>query len=137
MDIQYLVVHCSATTQNRNIGVKEIDRWHRAKGWLGVGYHYVIRRDGTVELGRPAIRPGAHCLGYNDVSLGICLVGGVSTRKRPLNNFTPEQMAALRSLLADLAREHPGVEVVGHRDLNPLKACPSFDVRAWWSEQMD
>jgi len=115
-----------------DIGAKEIDRWHRQRGWLGIGYHYVIRRDGTIEKGRPEERPGAHAYGYNQTSIGICLVGGLSTRKRPHNNFTPKQFNSLRDLIKDIFRRYSAVrKVVGHRDLDPGKACPSFDVETW------
>jgi len=128
---EMVVVHCSATPAKMDVGAKEIDRWHRQRGWLGIGYHYVIRRDGTVEEGRPEDRPGAHAYGYNKVSIGICLVGGLSTRKRPYNNFTKEQFAALRKLIDSIFLRYRIRRVVGHRDLDPHKDCPSFDVKSW------
>ena len=118
-----------------DIGVKEIDRWHKQKGWAGCGYHFVIRRDGTIEKGRAVNVPGAHAEGYNTRSLGICLVGGLAPDgKEPENNFTAIQMAMLRSKLNELkADDYREAEVLGHRDLPGVKkACPSFDVRAWW-----
>ena len=68
--LKYLVVHCSATPASRDIGAKEIDLMHRQKGWRCIGYHYVIRRDGRVEAGRPENEPGAHVEGHNGHSLG-------------------------------------------------------------------
>ena len=133
--VKFLVVHCSATPASMDIGVAEIDRWHKQKGWAGCGYHFVIRRDGTIEKGRAIDVPGAHAEGYNTRSLGICLVGGLAANGRAdENNFTAIQMAMLRSKLNELkAGDYREAEIVGHRDLPGVKkACPSFDVRAWW-----
>lgn len=133
----YLVVHCSATTEKMNIGAKEIDRWHREKGYKCIGYHYVIRRDGTLEIGRPEHEIGAHVQGFNDRSIGICLVGGVDADnpKAAENNFTLDQMNALAALLENLKKRYPDARIVGHRDLPGVKkACPSFDVSEWLQE---
>lgn len=134
-DIKYLVVHCSATPASHDIGLKEIDRWHRAKGWLRIGYHHVIRRDGTVEDGRPHTQAGAHEPAVNRSSIGYCLIGGLDKIGRPQNNFTPEQMESLTRLLKAHLALYPGAEVLGHRDIPGVKKdCPCFDVRSWWSQ---
>lgn len=128
----WLVVHCSATPASMNIGRKEIEEWHRAKGWVAIGYHYVIRRDGTVETGRPSDVIGAHVEGHNKNSIGICLVGGVNKAMKPEDNFTASQFAALGGLLHMLKAKYPDAAIQGHRDFpNVHKACPSFDVKAW------
>ena len=90
----FIVVHCAVTSPLMDIGLKEIDRWHRARGFLKVGYHFIIRRDGTFEQGRQLHEPGAHAKGYNHRSVGICMVGGVeeADKKTPQNNFTPPTM---------------------------------------------
>ena len=142
-DIQYLIVHCSATPPSLDIGRKEIDAWHRRHGWNGIGYHKVIRRDGTVEQGRPEDRHGAHCSGLNSVSLGICLVGGVTEKKfgpeenwrLPEANFSDEQYDSLRTLLFKLLERYPGAEVVPHNQF-ANKACPSFPLKQWWALQV-
>ena len=133
--VDYIVIHCAATRPSQDIGAKEIRRWHKERGWFDIGYHYVIRRDGTVERGRPDDRPGAHVRGYNHRSLGIVYVGGVAKDgKTPEDNRTPEQIAVLTALVERLTTEYPEAEVIGHRDLpNVRKACPSFDVREWWA----
>lgn len=132
--IHYLVVHAAATPSHMDIGFKEIDRWHREKGWLMIGYHFVIRRDGTVEPGRPVTRAGAHVRGYNANSIGICMVGGESEDGGVMGNFTPEQFKALRELLFSLLSSHPEAEVLGHRDFPGVaKSCPCFDVKEWWN----
>ena len=135
-----IVVHCSATRPSQDIGVREIDRWHRQKGYFRVGYHLVIRRDGTLEKGRDLDQVGAHArdAGYNRKSVGICLVGGVSEKdvSVPENNFTDAQFATLSCAIAALKGTYPTiVEVIGHRDIPGVKkACPSFDVSAWLGE---
>lgn len=117
-----------------DIGVEEISRWHRARGWLTVGYHYVIRRDGAVETGREPGEMGAHVLGHNHDSIGICMVGGKSRRTgRGENNFTEEQFEALHGLIEGLRLTWPDAKVVGHRDLTNSKECPAFDAIAWWN----
>jgi len=109
---------------------------HLQRGFIDVGYHFVIKRDGTVQDGRPLDRQGAHVSGYNHLSVGVCLIGGVSEDdvNVPENNFTSAQFASLRTLLADLKTNHfPHAEILGHRDIPRVrKACPSFDVREWW-----
>lgn len=131
--IARIVVHCAATPPSADIGRKEIDRWHRTRGFLCIGYHYVIRRDGTVEEGRPEEQIGAHAEGFNKDSIAICLVGGVAADcKTPEANFTPAQFASLKLRLSEFAKKYPQAEVLGHRDLPRVaKACPSFDVREW------
>lgn len=140
--IDFIAVHCSATPAGRDIGAADIRRWHREKGWRDIGYHYVIRLDGTVEKGRPDNQPGAHEPRINRNSISICLVGGSppvgsAAYKKGLgeDTYTPEQWEALRELVALLKVKHPDAEVLGHRDVPGVnKACPSFDVRKWWSE---
>jgi N-acetylmuramoyl-L-alanine amidase len=119
-----------------NWGVREVDECHRREGYLSCGYHYVIRRDGTVEPGRYRDDVGAHARGYNDRSVGICLIGGVTEKNvdKPENNFTEEQFTALKKLVADLLTVYPGCEVIGHRDV-ANKACPSFDAKVWWAKE--
>jgi N-acetylmuramoyl-L-alanine amidase len=134
--VRYLVVHCSATKPSMDIGVKEIDSWHKAQGWYCCGYHKVIRRDGTVEDGRSLSIEGAHVLEFNACSVGICLVGGIDEGGKPENNFTPEQFEALKNLILELKPRFPEAIIFGHRDFPGVaKACPSFDCRAWWKEQ--
>jgi N-acetylmuramoyl-L-alanine amidase len=132
-DVDLLVVHCSATRESQDIGVEDIRRWHKQRGFLDVGYHYVIRRDGTRETGRPESVPGAHARGWNHRSIGICLAGGVMPNgKTPEDNFTVAQWDELKALLLELRTRYPGADIVGHGDLPGVnKACPSFDVAAW------
>lgn len=128
------MVHCSATKPSMDIGKKEIDTWHRQRGWLMIGYHYVIRRNGEVEVGRELEAIGAHVQDHNHDSLGICLVGGINDSGDPEQNFTEEQYNALATLLYQLKVVYPDAQVKGHRNF-AAKACPSFDVEEWWKDK--
>lgn len=131
--VAFLVVHCSATRPSQDFDVSDIRRMHLQRGFFDVGYHFVIKRDGTVQEGRPLDRQGAHAERFNHLSVGVCMIGGVTEKDVNVaeDNFTPEQFASLKKVLADLRTKFPHAEVLGHRDLpNVKKACPSFDVRA-------
>lgn len=135
-ETDYIVIHCAATKPSMDIGVKDIDKWHRQRGWRKVGYHYVIKRDGEVEIGRELDEVGAHAKGFNSNSVGICLVGGLSEDGKPENNYTDEQWIALRETVNQLKLPYPEAEVLGHRDLPDVnKECPCFDVREWWTAE--
>jgi N-acetylmuramoyl-L-alanine amidase len=147
--VRFLVVHCSASKPSVFVDASVINRWHVKRGFLKVGYHFVIRRDGVVEKGRELNEIGAHAEGFNTRSIGICLAGGLNEKTgRPENNFTLDQFAALAQLILRLRQEKfPDVQVLGHRDLygdtngdgvvnsqDWLKDCPCFDVRKWMKE---
>lgn len=127
--ITKIIVHCSATPEGRDYTVADIDRWHRQKGWNGIGYHYVIYRDGSVHTGRDVEVMGAHCTGQNAHSIGICYIGGMTAdNKKPKDTRTPEQKAALRDLVELLRTEYPTATIHGHNEF-ANKACPCFDVQ--------
>ena len=127
--INELIIHCSATAEGKDFTAADIDRWHRAQGWACIGYHFVIRLDGTVEPGRPIDKAGAHCTGHNANSLGICYIGGLAPDgKTPKDTRTPAQRLSLRLLITILRHIYPGIALHGHRDY-ANKACPCFDVR--------
>lgn len=129
--INEIIVHCSATTEGQNLTAADIRRWHTVgNGWSDIGYHFVVRLDGTVEPGRPLAQTGAHCRGHNARSVGICYVGGLAADGRtPKDTRTPAQRAALLTLLKELKQQFPGAAIHGHRDF-AAKACPSFDATA-------
>ena len=127
--IKEIILHCSATAEGRDYTVEDIDRWHKARGWRGIGYHYVIYRDGSVHPGRPVEQIGAHCTGHNANSIGICYIGGLAAdNKTPKDTRTPAQIQALRELVVELKKKYPGARVHGHNEF-AAKACPCFNVR--------
>lgn len=132
--ITLIIVHCSAVRPWEQSSAADIDRWHRARGWKGIGYHYVVRRDGSVETGRPLVEQGAHCMNHNAHSIGVCYEGGLDEQGRPADTRTPKQRMALRQLLESLHGLFPHALVVGHNTLNPLKACPCFDAASEYSD---
>lgn len=126
--INEIILHCSATPEGREVKAADIRRWHIARGFKTIGYHYVIRLDGTIERGRPVSEIGAHCLGHNANSIGVCYVGGLETNSlTPKDTRTPEQKMAMQKLLAHLLKKYPGATVHGHNEY-AAKACPCFDV---------
>ena len=138
---QFIAVHCSATKANQDIGVIEINQMHLKRGFACIGYHFVIRRDGTIERGRPVNTVGAHVEGYNSVSIGICMIGGLNAKGKGENNFTQAQFESLRELIPYLKMANQKAVVKGHRDFSKdlnldgkitsnewMKECPCFDV---------
>lgn len=149
-DIDAIVIHCSATRAGMDVRAADIDKWHKERGFSGIGYHYVVDLDGRVEKGRPISQEGAHCntaglsgKSYNKHSIGICYVGGLDRDGNPADTRTVAQKVALDDLVHRLIHEYPIVEVIGHRDASPdkngdgkitqnewIKKCPCFDARA-------
>lgn len=138
-NINLIAVHGAATPADMDIGAAEIRRWHTdpppaGNGWRDIGYHYVIRRDGRVEEGRPLAEAGAHIAGHNAASIGVCLVG--SGAPRP--NYTAAQYIALHGLIHSLLGRFPAAEVAGHYEFDPHKPyCPGFDVKAFFNTGKD
>ena len=120
--IKKLIVHCSDSPDDRvTVDAAEIDRWHRERGFAKIGYHYVIKRDGTVEPGRREAEVGAHVAGHNSDSIGICLVGRSA--------FDLRQLASLSKLLSFLVLKYKltASDVYGHRDFDKGKTCPNIE----------
>lgn len=128
--INYIIIHCSATKAGQDFHASDIDRWHKERGWDGIGYHQVVDLDGTVEPGRPESKAGAHCKGHNADSIGICYIGGLDKNGNPADTRTELQKAALAGLVAGYKSRFPNAKVVGHRDMpNVHKACPCFNAK--------
>lgn len=140
--ITHIVVHCTATREREHITAQDIHRWHLKRGFAGIGYHYVIHLDGTVEKGRPDYWKGAHVKGANSNKLGVVYVGGLDRNNIPKDTRTKEQKQALLKLVKDLKKQHPFAEIEGHRDFSPdlnnngiiepfewIKVCPCFDAK--------
>lgn len=153
--IDSIIIHCSATKAGLDIGKKEINQMHVARGFQCIGYNYVVRLDGTVEVGRSLTIDGAHCnskgfsgVSYNKHSIGICYIGGLDSHGKASDTRTPAQKKALRELIAKLIKEYPDIkEVLGHRDTSPdldgdgivescewTKMCPCFDAKKEYSD---
>lgn len=125
--INKLIVHCSATREGQDITVDTIRDWHLKRGWSDIGYHYVVKLDGTIETGRSVELMGAHVKGHNKDSIGICYIGGVEADgKTPKDTRTDKQKDSLLNLLVTLKHVYGDISVYGHRDFS-TKACPSFD----------
>ncbi len=126
--INEIIIHCTATPAGRNVSIGEIDRWHRARGFNGIGYHFVIALDGTVMKGRDITLAGAHCKGHNANSIGVCYVGGCDASMSPADTRTPAQRTALQRFIRHLRDLYPEATVHGHNEY-AAKACPCFNVR--------
>lgn len=126
-NIKRIILHCSATRENQDFDIKDIDRWHKERGWNEVGYHYVIKLDGTIQTGRDLEKVGAHCKGYNKDSIGICYIGGLDKDGNPKDTRTNRQKVSLYFLIDRLKRRFPNVTIHGHNEF-ANKDCPSFDV---------
>lgn len=125
--ITLLIIHCSAVKSDQTSSACQIDEWHKKRGWKCIGYHYLIRRDGSIELGRPESMVGAHCQNHNQHSIGICYEGGLDANGKPTDTRTPEQRASMRALLVELKQSYPRALIMGHNVFNPQKSCPCFD----------
>lgn len=138
--IDLIVIHCSATKECVEYDVNDIRAWHKQRGFNDVGYHKVIKLDGSIQDGRGIDVMGAHVSGFNANSIGICYVGGLDASGKAKDTRTPEQKVSLQKLVDAFKVLFPTARVVGHRDLSPdlngdgkisrfefLKECPSFD----------
>lgn len=126
--ITEIIVHCADTPEGRDNRAADIDRWHRAKGWDGIGYHYVIDLDGTIETGRAIEKAGAHCTGHNANSIGVCYIGGCDKQMKPKDTRTDAQKESLIALLRFLKLCYRDAKIYGHRDFS-TKPCPCFDAK--------
>lgn len=139
--IDLIVVHCSATREDRDFTEYDLDLCHRRRGFNGAGYHFYICKDGSIKTTRAIGKVGAHAKGHNANSIGVCYEGGLDAKGRPKDTLTPWQRHSLRVLIATLLRDYPGSRVCGHRDLSPdrnengeiepeewIKECPCFSV---------
>lgn len=145
MKVDTIVIHCADTPVGMDIGVDEIRKWHiNERGWSDIGYHYVIRTTGRIELGRDLDgdglvldNKGAHVFGHNSHSIGICLVGGKGSKRTDhfLTNFKIYQSITCARLINSLQVVYnKNLNIVGHHDLDPQKECPGFQVAPWWEE---
>jgi len=127
--INKIIIHCTATPPHLDIGVEDVDRWHKQKGWKGIGYHYLIDLRGHIYRGREDNEIGAHVKGHNRNSIGVVYVGGVDANGEQKDTRTDDQKLALRGLIDNLNRRYPDATVHGHNEFTNNKACPSFNVK--------
>lgn len=126
-----IIIHCSDTEPRFDLGVDDIELWHRDRGFEMIGYHFVIKVDGTIELGRPLRFQGAHCFGHNHCSVGVCYIGGRDANGRPCDTRTVAQKISLDYIISRLILpEFKSVKsIYGHSEFS-TKVCPCFDVQA-------
>ncbi|ULB35623.1 N-acetylmuramoyl-L-alanine amidase [Proteiniphilum propionicum] len=127
-NISKIIIHCSATPEGRHHTVKDIDRWHRDRGFAQIGYHWVVYLDGSIHPGRNENIAGAHTVGHNSDSIGVCYIGGVDSNMNAKDTRTENQKIALRNLVNELLKKYPNATVHGHNEF-AAKACPSFNVK--------
>jgi N-acetyl-anhydromuramyl-L-alanine amidase AmpD len=133
--VVYIVIHSSNTKPRQKVNKAFIERQHRLKGRLWVGYHFILDRKGNIETGRSLDQIGAHAPGFDSQSIGICLAGGMDQEGNPADNFTKDQRENLLTLLTYLHTQFPQAIVVGHRDLpNANTSCPQFSVQQFLQE---
>ena len=138
--VRWLIVHCSASREDRDYTVEQMLRDHKARGLRTIGYHFYIRRNGVVTQHRHLLEVGAHCRPYNRCSIGICYEGGLDSEGKPCDTRTTAQREQLLLLLMKLRKLFPDALIRGHSEMPGAtpKACPCFDARReyGWMEEL-
>lgn len=141
-NINLIVIHCSATREDKEYTPEQLNRDHWERGFDCAGYHYYIRKNGKVVHFRPVQSIGAHAKGYNERSIGVCYEGGLDVKGKPADTRTLEQRIMLEKILKELLLRFPNCDICGHRDLSKdknrdgvispdewMKVCPCFDAK--------
>ena len=125
-----IIIHCSATREGQDIKAKTINQWHLQRGFADIGYHYIIDLDGTIEKGRDESLVGAHCVGKNAISIGICYIGGCDKNLKPKDTRTDAQKKAMKTLVHQLMEKYniPLNNVYGHYQFCSYKFCPCVKI---------
>ena len=131
--INRIIIHCTATKEGQAVTLAEVTKWHKAKGFKSIGYHYLIGLNGEVWEGRPLEQAGAHTEGYNGNSIGICYVGGLDANNKPKDTRTATQKISLLKLVKELKAKFQMATIHGHKEFSN-KACPCFEVKNEFSE---
>lgn len=125
--INEIILHCSATVEGKPFTIADIDKWHKAKGYKKVGYNYVICIDGTVQKGREEGTTGAHTIGHNSNSIGICYIGGLNKDGKPKDTRTDEQKESMYDLVYRLLDKYKlTIDNIHCHYEFANKACPCF-----------
>ena len=126
--VSFIIIHCSATRETQDYTPEQLKRDHMARGFIDVGYHFFIRKDGTVTQHRKLNEVGAHCRPFNRCSIGVCYEGGLDANGKPKDTRTLKQRASLVGLLLDLHQQFPKAVIRGHNEMPGAipKACPCF-----------
>ena len=136
-DVDYIVIHYTATPVESDFSAADIDAMHKRRGWAGIGYHKYIRKNGLIEKGRPLTVRGAHVKGHNHHSIGICYEGGVHAAdpNTGLDTRTEAQKEAMTRVIREMLARYPDAQVIGHRDMpGAATQCPGFDAGKWWAD---
>lgn len=129
MRVSEIIIHCSATPEDKDFRAADLDRWHKERGFKKIGYHYIIDLDGTIEVGRELFEDGAHCVGHNSKAIGICYIGGLGKDGKPKDTRTIEQKEVLYEILYTLMGEfNLNLEQIHCHNEFANKACPCFSI---------
>ena len=126
--VSYIIIHCTATRETQDYTPEQLKHDHLARGFIDVGYHFYIRKDGTVTQHRRLNEVGAHCRPFNRCSIGVCYEGGLDANGKPKDTRTLKQRASLIALVLDLHRQFPNAVIRGHNEMPGAvpKACPVY-----------
>lgn len=113
---RYIVLHHAAA---KSCTAQDVHRWHRERGWKGIGYHFFVDKQGKIFRGRPIWSVGAHCYGHNYDSIGICCEGDYEEETKMLD----VQRKSIAELIIELKKIYTNVSIVGHKDLCAI-VCP-------------
>jgi N-acetylmuramoyl-L-alanine amidase len=132
--INLIVLHCSATKDTQTYTPEQLERDHKARGFIQAGYHFYVRRNGEIVSMRPVEQIPAHAKGFNRNSIAICYEGGLDVTGKPKDTRTIKQKESIRILLHLLLTHYPGSRICGHRDLGAHKACPCFNAEEEYAD---
>ena len=126
--VSYIIIHCTATRETQDYTPEQLKHDHLARGFIDVGYHFYIRKDGTVTQHRRLNEVGAHCRPFNRCSIGVCYEGGLDANGKPKDTRTIAQRGSLVKLLIELKQKFPKAAIRGHNEMPgaTIKECPSF-----------
>jgi len=124
--ITKIIFHCAYTPKGKEFTAKDINNWHNERGWNGIGYHYVVLLDGSIQVGRNEETTGAHTFGHNSDSIGVCYIGGMIKIGEPADTRTDAQKESLEKLAYYLLAKYPKARAFAHTDFSD-KTCPVYD----------